>query len=121
MQVVNTKYKVQCVFNRLHYIDPDQAEWFFGHEAAQYCSPCSNQNGYICNFLVNRRAIFKIQRDFSFGLLSKRNISSSSPDFICPVLIKLLAKDIYTGCPKQAERRIFSTLRAKSVIYFYII
>ena len=27
----------------------------------------------------------------------------------------------YTGCPKKAERRIFSTLRAKSVIYLYII
>ena len=27
----------------------------------------------------------------------------------------------YTGCPKKAERRIFSTLRANSVICFYII
>ena len=26
----------------------------------------------------------------------------------------------YTGCPKKAERRIFSTLRAKSVTFFNI-
>ena len=28
---------------------------------------------------------------------------------------------IYTGCPRKPERWIFSTLRAESVVYFYII